>query len=144
MAQHPVAWACLARGVLYLMKPPPLRGKIPILRGGLENHFVLNDLPAVLGPAGPLHFTIGFDAQLQCMVAGGVKHLLSTWRISLQYLLIQRSVRTADDDARGLAPSDQSILFGRQRAVMGSHQDIDIDGWTCGEGFGTWIFQIPG
>jgi hypothetical protein len=38
--QHPVAWAYLARGVLHFIKPPPLRGKIPILREGLPNHIL--------------------------------------------------------------------------------------------------------
>jgi uncharacterized membrane protein len=41
--QHPVAWAYLARGTLYIMKPPPPTGQKPILRGGLATWDSLSD-----------------------------------------------------------------------------------------------------
>ena len=78
------------------------------------------------------------------MLAGRVEHGLSVGRVGFKDAGVERSMRTADDDRRGLAPSDQIVLFGGQRPVVGSHEDIRVHGGLACQSHRPWVFQIAG
>ena len=88
----------------------------------------MDRLPCVVLPAKPEHRSVGQDHQSQGVLAGRVEYGLSVGRVGFKDAGVERSMRTADDDRRGLAPSDQTVLFGGQRPVVGSHEDIRVHG----------------